>query len=80
MTTVTCSATWRTPTTTLPPTQQAPTECVYGGVDTGNAGDGTKLVPCAKLIVTPTGCQRLTFFHKGAGVASAAFFLPIKPM
>ena len=26
-------------------------ECVYGGVDTGNAGDGTKLVPVAKLVV-----------------------------
>ena len=26
-------------------------ECVYGGVDTGNAGEGTKLVPVAKLIV-----------------------------
>ena len=26
-------------------------ECVYGAPDTGNAGDGTKLVPVAKLIV-----------------------------
>ena len=26
-------------------------DCVYGGVDTGNAGDGPKLVPVAKLIV-----------------------------
>ena len=26
-------------------------ECVYGAADTGNEGDGTKLVPVAKLIV-----------------------------
>ena len=26
-------------------------ECVYGAADTGNAGDGTKLIPVAKLIV-----------------------------
>lgn len=26
-------------------------KCVYGAADTGNAGDGTKLVPVAKLIV-----------------------------
>ena len=26
-------------------------ECVYGAAGTGNEGDGTKLVPVAKLIV-----------------------------
>lgn len=26
-------------------------KCVYGADNTGNAGDGTKLIPCAKLVV-----------------------------
>ena len=42
----------RQPRPTLCSGQQAGNwECVYGATDTGNEGDGTKLVPVAKLVV-----------------------------